>query len=156
MVHSPEGGLIPGETEASVRVKPSYVQKNCLACDALISVRVADHKRGWGKFCDKACKGAYAYGHRPRDVNDDHAKFSPWAKSCMAVRAALGVTQYERAPRLKDQIGKVKVKPIYHSPASCRCGVRMNGPGLCEGCEAHEQGLWENEAGWDGHKGAFG
>ena len=149
-----EGVSVPIQTEAASSVKPSHVQKNCLACDALISVRVADHKRGWGRFCDKSCKAAHGVGMRPRDVNAHHAKFSAWAKTCMALRAAMGVAdQWPRAPRLKDQIGKVRVRPLYHSPASCRCGVRINGPGLCETCEAYEQGLWENEAGWDGHKG---
>jgi hypothetical protein len=78
----------------------AYVQKNCLACDALISVRVADHKRGWGKFCDKACAAAHKVGMRPRDVNAHHAKFSAWAKSCMSLRTAMGVTQWDRAPRI--------------------------------------------------------
>lgn len=155
-VHSASLHTQPATDGPVVAVKPSYVQKNCLACDALISVRVADHKRGWGKFCDKACAAAHKVGMRPRDVNAHHAKFSGWAKTCMALRTAMGVTQWPRAPRIKDQIGKVKVKPLYHSPANCRCGVRMNGPGLCEECEAHEQGLWADEAGWDGHKGAFG
>ncbi len=134
----------------------AYVEKNCLACDALFSVRVADHKRGWGKFCNKSCAAAYKFGHRPRDVNAYHAKFSSWAKACMAVREAMGFTEWPRAARVKDQIGKLKVKPIYHSPSSCRsCGIRLNGPGLCDECEMTEQALWDNESGWDGHKGQF-
>ena len=151
-VHSPSAHT---HRAAAKHIVASHVQKNCLACDALISVRVADHKRGWGKFCDKACAAAHKVGMRPRDVNAHHAKFSSWAKTCMALRTAMGVTQWPRAARLKDQIGKVKVKPIYHSPAACRsCGEPINGPGLCDPCENHEQGMFENEAGWDGHKGA--
>lgn len=133
------------------------LEKNCEACFALITVRVADHKRGWGRFCDKACAAAHKVGMRPRDVNAHHAKKSPWARACMDARKAAGVETWPAAPRLKDQIGKVKVRPLYHSPASCQsCGEPINGPGLCDDCETHEQGLWANEAGWDGHKGMFG
>lgn len=134
-----------------------YVEKNCLACDALFSARLADHKRGWGKFCDKACAAAYKAGQRPSDVNAHHAKFSQWAKSCMAVREAMGLTQWPRAARIKDQVGKVKVKPFYHSPSSCRsCGERANGSRLCGDCDREDRALFESEQGWDGHKGMMG
>lgn len=134
---------------------PTTVQKNCLACGDLITVRLADHKRGWGKFCDKACSGAHKCGQRPRDVNAHHAKFSVWAED----RVQWFADQYGPgnkppvAPKIKDQVGKVKVKPIYHSPSNCRvCGKPINGPGLCFDCEAHEEGLNAMEKGWDGHK----
>lgn len=127
------------------------VQKNCAACGTLITVRLADHKRGWGRFCDKSCAAAYKCGQRPRDVNAHHAKYSGWAKACLDTR------DLTKAPAIKDQVGKkVKVRPIYHSPAHCRsCGVAINGPGLCERCDNEEAALVANEAGWDGHKGAF-
>lgn len=129
------------------------VQKNCEACGATISVRLADHKRGWGRFCDKACAAAHKVGMRPRDVNEHHAKFSHWASTCMAHRKLAGVVVWPAAPRIKDQVGKVKVSPLYHSPATCRsCGERINGPGFCYECEGEYQALADNEAGWNGHK----
>lgn len=130
------------------------VQKNCAACGDLITVRLADHKRGWGRFCNKACAGAHKCGQRPRDVNAHHAKSSVWAED----RMRWFTQQYAGekpplAPPLKSQIGKVKVKPIYHSPAHCRsCGEAINGPGLCDECELHEEGLAAMEEGWDAHK----
>lgn len=134
----------------------SKVQKNCAACGDLITVRLADHKRGWGRFCDKACAAAYKCGQRPRDVNAHHAKFSDWA----ADRVKWFAEQYGAgnkppvAAKIKDQLGaKVKVKPIYHSPAHCRrCGTAINGPGLCDACDMHIEAMNDMEAGWDGHK----
>ncbi len=29
---------------------------NCKNCGILFTARVADRKRGWGKYCDKSCK----------------------------------------------------------------------------------------------------
>lgn len=132
----------------------SGIQKNCEACAAPITVRLADHKRGWGRFCDKSCAAAHKVGMRPRDVNAFHAKSSPWASSCMAQRKLAGVDVWPVAPRIKDQVGKVKVRPIYHSPANCRaCGEAINGPGYCDECDAEDQALHDSEAGWNGHKG---
>lgn len=133
----------------------SAVQKNCLACGDLITVRLADHKRGWGKFCDKACAAAHKCGQRPRDVNPHHAKFSAWAADrVLAFAEKYADGRPPAAPPLRQQIGKVKVRPIYHSPAECRrCGAAINGPGLCFECDAHEQAMNDAEAGWDGHKG---
>lgn len=123
------------------------VKKNCLACGTLITVRLADHKRGWGNFCDKSCAAAYKCGQRPRDVNTHHAKFSQWARTCLDTR------DLTKAPPIKEQIGKVKVKSVYHSPAHCRrCGEPINGPGLCKPCDEHAEGMNAMEAGWDGHK----
>jgi len=34
----------------------STVVKNCECCGAEMKVRSADLKRGWGRFCSKACK----------------------------------------------------------------------------------------------------
>lgn len=132
----------------------STVQKNCLACGDLITVRLADHKRGWGKFCDKACSAAHKCGQRPRDVNAFHAKKSLWAADRMRWFATnYGGEKPPMAPRLKDQIGKVKVVPIYHSPSECReCGKPVNGPGLCFNCDAEHDAMTAMEAGWDGHK----
>jgi hypothetical protein len=125
------------------------VEKNCMACGDLIRVRLADHKRGWGKFCDKACSAAYKCGQRPRDVNAHHAKYSAWAAERMEYFAVYGLPK--KATPIKEQVGKkIKVKPIYHSPSLCRaCGTAINGPGLCLPCEAHEDGL--NDRSWDAH-----
>lgn len=35
---------------------PSKVEVKCKQCDSLFMARVADRKRGWGKFCSKSCK----------------------------------------------------------------------------------------------------
>jgi hypothetical protein len=32
------------------------ISKNCKCCKKQISVRLADHNRGWGNFCCKSCK----------------------------------------------------------------------------------------------------
>jgi hypothetical protein len=133
------------------------VQKNCLACGDLIAVRLADHKRGWGKFCDKTCAAAHKCGQRPRDVNAHHAKFSIWAFNKVADFAAkYGSGKPPIAARLKGQIGKVAVRPCYHSPSNCReCGAVINGPGLCDPCETRREASYACEEGWDGHKGQF-
>lgn len=130
------------------------VQKNCGACGKGITVRLADHKRGWGRFCSKACAAGYKCGMRPRDVNKPHAKKSVWASAALAERDTAGVAEWPKAPGVKEQLGRrIKVRPIYHSPSECReCGKRVNGPGLCWECEAENEALGAMEAGWDGHK----
>lgn len=35
----------------------AMVERNCLWCKQLFSVRAANVARGWGKFCSKRCKG---------------------------------------------------------------------------------------------------
>tara|TARA_Y100001951_G_C11158025_1_gene193104 strand:- start:26 stop:433 length:408 start_codon:yes stop_codon:yes gene_type:complete len=131
------------------------VKKNCAACYEIIEVRLADHKRGWGKFCDKECAATYKNGNRPESVNKKFAKHSPWAKRKLKERADLyGGNLPPKAPSIKEQLGKkVKVKPIYHSPSTCRdCGTRINGPGYCDDCWAIRDALESLEAGWDDHK----
>lgn len=32
------------------------IEKHCKCCKKTITVRLADHKRGWGNFCSKSCK----------------------------------------------------------------------------------------------------
>lgn len=39
-------------------MKP-LINKKCKQCKNTISVRLADHNRGWGNFCDKSCKAKY-------------------------------------------------------------------------------------------------
>lgn len=141
-----------GLVAAAALARGVIVQKNCEACGALISVRLADHKRGWGRFCDKSCGAAFRFGQRPRDVNKEHAKHGGWAAVAFQRLVAAGGA-HPRAPRIKDQLGHgVKVKPIHHSPAKCRtCGVKIE-----QGeryCFDHED--FEDEGGWDGHKGHF-
>ncbi len=133
------------------------VEKNCLACGDLIHVRVADHKRGWGKFCDKSCAAAHKSGMRPGDVNAYHAKCQGgygWAAKKLKDFAAYPDGKPPKARRIKDQLTKSdrKVNPVYHSPAFCvDCGAKINGPGRCDPCEAHHDAMnWPE--GWDGHK----
>lgn len=34
----------------------SKVEVKCKQCQTIFTARVADRKRGWGKFCSKSCK----------------------------------------------------------------------------------------------------
>ncbi len=133
------------------------VQKNCAACAEIITVRLADHKRGWGRFCDKACAAAYKCGQRPGDVNAGHTQ-SEWAMRKLAERRELhNGDRAPKAPSIKAQLGrKTKVRKTYHSPAQCRdCGVPINGPGWCRQCSTEREAINAMEEGWDGHKGHF-
>lgn len=55
------------------------IEKKCATCKQPMTVRLADHKRGWGKFCSKSCKalkqeqrtGQYARYRNPRDAGPD-------------------------------------------------------------------------------------
>lgn len=38
---------------------PTMIDKKCKHCTSDITVRLADHKRGWGNFCNKSCKAKY-------------------------------------------------------------------------------------------------
>ena len=134
------------------------IQKNCAACGDLITVRLADHKRGWGRFCDKACAAAHKCGQRPRDVNAYHAKCgSAWAAEKLRDFAEkYNGAAPPVAPAIRSQVGRVTVRPAYHSPAKCwTCGDAINGPGLCIKCADHEAAMDATEYGWDGHKNAF-
>jgi endogenous inhibitor of DNA gyrase (YacG/DUF329 family) len=35
------------------------IKKKCIRCGDPMTVRLSDHKRGWGKFCSKSCKAIY-------------------------------------------------------------------------------------------------
>jgi len=37
----------------------AMIDKKCKHCSGDITVRLADHKRGWGNFCNKSCKAKY-------------------------------------------------------------------------------------------------
>lgn len=37
----------------------TMIDKTCKHCNSDITVRLADHKRGWGNFCNKSCKAKY-------------------------------------------------------------------------------------------------
>lgn len=39
-----------------VEVKQGYVLVKCKCCQKEFQARIADRKRGWGKFCSKRCK----------------------------------------------------------------------------------------------------
>ena len=34
------------------------IEKKCKGCGKIISVRLADHNRGWGNHCSKSCKAS--------------------------------------------------------------------------------------------------
>jgi hypothetical protein len=38
---------------------PAMIDKKCKHCKSDITVRLADHNRGWGNFCNKSCKAKY-------------------------------------------------------------------------------------------------
>lgn len=38
---------------------PAMINKKCKNCKSDITVRLADHKRGWGNFCNKSCKAKF-------------------------------------------------------------------------------------------------
>lgn len=38
---------------------PAMIDKKCKNCTSTITVRLADHNRGWGNFCNKSCKAKY-------------------------------------------------------------------------------------------------
>jgi hypothetical protein len=38
---------------------PQKVEVKCKQCGELFMARVADRKRGWGKFCSKSCKATH-------------------------------------------------------------------------------------------------
>ena len=38
---------------------PTMVEVKCENCSVPRKVRVADRKRGWGRFCSKSCKASY-------------------------------------------------------------------------------------------------
>lgn len=99
----------------------THVDKNCLACGDLIKVRLADHKRGWGKFCDKSCSAAFKGGMRPRDVNASCAKYSPWAKTALALRQQnYGGGHPPKAPSIKEQTGrKHRIKAQKRKQVDC-------------------------------------
>ena len=45
---------------------PIMITKKCACCGKSITVRMADHKRGWGKFCSKSCKATKQEASRPK------------------------------------------------------------------------------------------
>lgn len=102
----------------------TMLQKNCEACGDLIEVRLADHRRGWGRFCDKACAAAYKCGQRPRDINEYHAKCQNgrgWAAEMLEkLSSKYPDGEPPKAPSVKSQVGKVRVTPKHHSPLSKR------------------------------------
>lgn len=46
------------------------IDKKCANCKKDITVRLADHNRGWGKFCNKSCKAKHQEKH-----NGQHAAY---------------------------------------------------------------------------------
>lgn len=64
------------------------ISKNCDACGDLIEVEASEHRRGWGRFCDLKCAGAWRKGLRPADLNEQAARQHPWARAMMEKLAA--------------------------------------------------------------------
>ncbi|MEQ8395022.1 hypothetical protein [Thalassobaculum sp.] len=112
------------------------VEKNCRACGDNITVRLADHKRGWGGFCDKACSAAFKTGQRPSDVNAHHAKHSRWAAERPAWFERHPPT---KAPSVHSQVGG----PVHVGKAPKR-----RQPEPFDG----ETDFETMQEGWDGHK----
>ena len=54
---------------------PARVTVKCLTCSTPFEARVADRRRGWGRFCSKSCKAikqTQITGRgRPRAYEDD-------------------------------------------------------------------------------------
>ena len=80
---------------------------NCEACCDLIHVKLSDHKRGYGRFCSKSCVAAFKCGQRPKDVNKNHVKYSPWAKDRFDYfMETYGGLVLPKAKSIKEQLGK--------------------------------------------------
>lgn len=140
------------------------ITKNCKACFGVIRVRLADHKRGWGNFCDKSCSAAYKCGQRPRDVNKNHTKYSDWCDIVYHSHQELYPNgKPPKQPPVHEQIGtKVKVKHKLHSPKKrhqCHdCGIYCNpewydGKPYCANHSAHHYAISSMGQGWQEHKG---
>ena len=43
----------------------ALVKKNCECCAGEFSARLADHLRGWARFCSKSCKLYTPMPHTP-------------------------------------------------------------------------------------------
>lgn len=48
----------------------SFIIKNCLHCEKEFNAPVREVNRGNGKFCSRACSGAYNGLHRPKPENN--------------------------------------------------------------------------------------
>ena len=63
----------------TVESRGSKVEVKCKSCKVSFMARVADRKRGWGKFCSKKCKakkqsqsgGSDKY-HRSSEIDPDY------------------------------------------------------------------------------------
>lgn len=60
-------------------MRGATVEVKCKNCTTVFTARVADRKRGWGKYCSKSCKaqkcvnGKRAYGnYHNRKQNDNY------------------------------------------------------------------------------------
>jgi len=47
---------------AKVEVRGAKVEVKCKGCRTVFLARVADRKRGWGKYCSKSCKAKVQEG----------------------------------------------------------------------------------------------
>lgn len=65
--------------------RAAMIKKKCKCCKQPMTVRLADHKRGWGKFCSKSCKAieqtrrtgrANPDSYRRRDIDHECHPFS--------------------------------------------------------------------------------
>lgn len=121
------------------------VEKNCLACGNIINVRLADHKRGWGKFCDKSCAAAHKCGMRPRDVNYYHAKCQGgfgWAAQKLKEFEIYPDAKPPKAKSIGAQLtmSERKVRPVHYDRST----------------RENEMTVGDDEdLSWDAHKSTF-
>lgn len=52
---------------------PKMVEVKCQCCKTPFMARVADRKRGWGKFCSKSCKAIKQTQKTGRGAPREHA-----------------------------------------------------------------------------------
>lgn len=51
---------------------PKRKRKHCAWCGKVLHPKVADLKRGWGKFCSKKCKARSQWEHQDLSLSELH------------------------------------------------------------------------------------
>lgn len=52
------------------------VRKSCECCGGSFEARLADHKRGWARYCGKSCKARHQAKQAPTDPQDPTHPYS--------------------------------------------------------------------------------